>query len=162
VRARTILAAVALAAGCDGEDGRATPVLEEIAPAVAAVEAELGGPQQFFEVNATPQVVNLFVATEGATQVVPYVYVGGELAPAAEPAGAEGPTFGADALTFDAATVLDAVAAEVPDSDVVLFSVAGGPDGAVQYTANVSSGDGGSLDVVLGADGSIQSVTPVD
>ena len=114
--------------------GRRRPLLDQIAPAVAAVEAELGGPQQFFEINATPQLVNLFVATDGATQVTPYVYVGGELAPAAEPAGAEGSTFGADALSFDPATMLDAVGAELPDSDVTLFSVAGGPGGAVQYT----------------------------
>ncbi len=105
-----------------------------------AVEAELGGPQQFFEINATPQLVNLFVAVDGATQVAPYVYVGGELAPAADPAGADGPTFGADALSFDPDTVLDAVAADLPDADVELFSIAGDP---VQYRATVQSGDAG-------------------
>ena len=146
-------------AACGGDD-TATPIVDQIAPAVAAVEAELGGPQQFFEVNATPQAVNLFVATDGATEVTPYVYVGGELAPAAEPAGAEGPTFGADALTFDPATVLDAIGAELPGSEVTIFSVAGGPGGAVQYTATVQSGEGGALDVVLGPDGSVQSVMP--
>ena len=160
-RSRAGLAVLALAAcGGDGNDP-VTPALDQIAPAVAAVEAELGGPPQFFEINATPQVVNLFVATDDAMQVVPYVYVGGELATAAEPAGAEGSTFGADALTFDSATVLDAIEAELPDADVVLFSVAGGPGGAVQYTASVQSADGGSLDVVLGPDGSVESVTPV-
>ena len=97
-----------------------TPVLDQIAPAVAAVEAELGGPQQYFEINATPQLVNLFVAIDGATRVAPYVYVGGELAPAADPAGAEGPTFGSDVAAFDPGAVLDGVAAELPDADVEL------------------------------------------
>jgi hypothetical protein len=161
VSRRFVALAVLAVAACGDGDDQVAPAIDEIAPAIAAIEAELGGPQQYFEINATPQVVNLFVATEGATQVVPYVYVGGELAAAADTAGAEGSTFGADALTFDPATVLDAVEAELPDVDVVLYSVAGGPGGAVQYTASVQSGDGGSLDVVLGADGSIESVTPV-
>ena len=110
------------------------PLVDEIGPAIAAVEAELGGPQQYFEVNATPQVVNVFVATDGATAVTPYVYVGGELAPAGAAEPAEGATFAADALTFDPATVLDGLTAELPGSDVVLFTVLGGPGGAVQYT----------------------------
>ena len=82
------------------------------------MEAELGGAQQFFEVNATPQVVNVFVATDGATSVTPYVYVGGELAPAGAPSTAEGATFAAGALTFDPATVLDGLTTELPGSAV--------------------------------------------
>ena len=38
------------------------------------MEAKLGGPQQYFEVNATVTLVNLFVATVGGTQAVAYVY----------------------------------------------------------------------------------------
>ena len=138
---------VVLTASCGGDDDEAVrPLVDQIAPAIAAVEAELGGPQQYFEINATPQVVNLFVATDGATMVVPYVYVGGELASPAEPTTAEGATFVADAVTFDPATILDGVTDELPDSDVVLFSIVGGPGGAVQYGATVQSDEGGTLD----------------
>ena len=50
--------------GCGGgdDDDAALPLLDEIGPAMAAVAGELGGTPQYFEVNATPQVVNLFVA----------------------------------------------------------------------------------------------------
>ena len=62
----------------------------EIAPAIAALEAELGGPQQYFEINATPQLVNLFVADAATAAVTPFVYVGGSLAETGQAAGAQG------------------------------------------------------------------------
>lgn len=150
---------VALAAcGGDGDDEAVRPLLDQIGPAIEAVEAERGGPQRFFEINATPQVVNLFVATDGATGVVPYVYIGGELSSPAAATTAEGATFTADAVTFDPAAILDGVTGELPDSDVVLFSIVGGPGGAVQYGAAVRSDAGGMLDILLGPDGVVQSV----
>jgi hypothetical protein len=164
-RVATVLVAgaIGLAAcgGGDGGDDPARPLLSAIRPAVEAVEAELGGPQRYFEVNATPQVVNVFVASADATGVTPFVYVGDELAPAGAPSTAQGATFGADALTFDADHILDELTTELPDSDVVLFTVVGGPGGAVQYAARVQSSAGGVLDVTLAADGTVQSVDPV-
>ena len=152
---------VVLTTSCGGDDDEAVrPVVDQIAPAIAAVESELGGPQQFFEINATPQVVNLFVATDGGTMVTPYVYVGGEVASPAEPTTAEGATFVADAVTFDAATILDGVTDELPDSDVARLSIVGGPGGAVRYGATVQSDAGGTLEIVLGPDGTVQSVDP--
>ena len=71
--------------------------MELIHPAVAALEAKLGGPQKYLEVNASPTLVNLFVAVDNATQAVAYVYAEGKLSDAAAPeqvkAGA--PTFAA-------------------------------------------------------------------
>lgn len=157
---RAVVAATLVLAACGGGDGPTRPLLGEIRPAIAAVEAELGGPQQFFEVNATPQVVNLFVATDGGTGVIPFVYVGDELAPAGAPSTAEGATFGAEALAFEPDTILDRLTDALPDSDVVLFTVVGGPGGAVQYTAGVQSAAGGALVVTLGPDGTVQSVDP--
>jgi hypothetical protein len=160
-----LVVVAALSACSDDDDARgdeqAMPLVGKIAPAIAAVEAELGGPQQFFEVNATPQVVNLFVATADGTGVTPFVYVGDELAPAGDPSSALGNTFGADAVTFDPDAVLDQLTADLPESDVVLFTVVGGPGGAVQYSAGVQSQEGGALDVVLGGDGAVESVSPV-
>ncbi len=148
-------------ASCGGDDDPpARPALDQIAPAVAALEAKLGGPQQYFEINATPQLVNLFVADAAATTVTPYVYVGGAVAEAGAPAGAQGNTFAASAATFDPATILDGVTDELPDPDIVVFTIVGGPGGAVQYTASVQSSEGGTLDVTLAADGTVQAVDP--
>jgi hypothetical protein len=149
-------------AGCGDDDGgpSARPVVDQIAPAIAALEAKLGGPQQYFEINATPQVVNLFVADAAKTNVTPYVYVGGAVAESGASSSAEGNTFAAAAATFDAATILDGVTDELPDPDIVVFTIVGGPGGAVQYTAGVQSSEGGTLEVTLAADGAVQAVNP--
>jgi hypothetical protein len=156
------LAAVLLVglAACGGGNAPQRPVLDQIGPAIAALERKLGGPQQYFEINATPQLVNLFVADAARTEVTPYVYVGGAVAESAPPAEATGNTFVASAVTFDPKTILAHVVDRLPASDVVLFTIAGGPGGAVQYTAGVKSKAGGTLEVTLGADGSVQSVVP--
>ena len=172
-RAALVLAVVALAGGCsddgggggdddDGGDGGAAvvPAIEEIGAAIAAVDAARGGPQSYFEVNATGRTVNLFVATDGATTVTPYRYLAGELL-APDPAStASGPTFTADAVAFDPATVLDRIAGELDDPVVARFAIAAAPDGTPQYFASVVSEQGGTLEVTLGPDGSIQAVDP--
>lgn len=156
-----LVLAVSLLTSCGGDGGRPErPALDQIAPAVAAVEEQLGGPQQYFEINATPQAVNLFVADAAKTTVTPYVYVGGALAESGPPRGAEGNTFAASALTFDPRTILANVTGALEDSDVVLFTIAGGRGGAVQYTADVESQQGGTLEVTLGADGTVEAVNP--
>ncbi len=148
---------VALAA-CGGEAGDADPVVplvDEIAPAMAAVDAASGGAQQYFEVNATPQLVNLFVAADDATSAIAYIYVDGELGPPAPPEPAQGATFAAAAVTFDPATILDG---DLPDADLTVFTVIGGPAGAVQYGVVARSAEGGTLDITLAADGSVLGV----
>jgi hypothetical protein len=150
--------------GCGGDDDdqpAVVPVVAEISPAIAAVEAELGGPQDFFEVNATPQLVNVFVATDGGTTATAYVYLDGELQPPAPPRDvAGGETFRADALDFDPDAIFTGIADELGDPTVTQFVVVGGPGGAVQYSAFVSSSAGGVLDVLLGPDGAVLGVQP--
>ena len=170
VRGIAALAAVAVGVAAvpacsDDDDGgdpdvAVAPVIEEIAPAIAAVEADLGGPQAYFEVNATGSTVNLFVATDDATTVTPYRYLAGELLPPEPASTASGPTFTADALTYDPATVLDRVADELDDPFVARFAIAAAPDGTPQYFASVVSDQGGTLEVTLGPDGSVQAVDP--
>jgi len=157
-----VIAAALLVVGACGGGGKGPerPAIDQIAPAVKAVEQKLGGPQQYFEINATPQLVNLFVADAAKTSVTPYVYVGGAVAQSGAPSGAQGNTFAASAVTLDPATILDNVTNRLPDSDIVRFTIAGGPGGAVQYTATVQSKEGGTLDVTLGPHGEVQSVDP--
>jgi len=135
--------------------GEAPLLIEQIKPAIAAVEAELGGPQQFFEVNATPTLVNLFVATEGATTAVAYIYQAGVLQAPAEPQTASGPTFAAADLTFDETRVLANVVSSLPDSTLRGFSAVGVEGGGVSYIVTVDSSRGGSLEVTVGPTGAI-------
>jgi hypothetical protein len=135
------------------------PRVDLIRDAVAALEAELGSPQQYFEINATSQLVNLIVALNGATVARPWVYLDGELS-SSPGSDANGNTFAASALDFDPDTVLSKLQAELPQSRADLFFVEGGAGGVVRYSVAVTSSQGGQLVVVVGPDGTVQSVDP--
>lgn len=138
--------------------GSALPLrIELIRPAVAALEAKLGGAQTYLEVNASPTLVNLFVAVNNATQAVAYVYAEGKLSdPAApEPVKAAAPTFAAKDIAFDDSRVLASVLAALPDSTYRVFSVVGVGGGGVSYLVTMESSKGGELQVPVKADGSI-------
>ena len=130
----------------------------DIGPALAAVDAARGGPQQFFEANATPQLVNVFVAADDATTAVPYVYVDGQLGPPGPPEPASGATFGTDAVTFDPAHALEQVTTDLPDTELLVFSVVGGPGGAGRYGVVGRSVAGGTLDITLSPQGAVLAV----
>lgn len=136
------------------------PLVGEISAAIAAIEAQLGGPQQFFEINATPKLVNLFVALNNGAVVQPWVFLDGELSSVeGQPAG--GGTFVAADLTFDPAAVLAGVIGEVPDAAIDSFVINGDGEGNVQYEVLVTSAKGGALSVIVGPDGAVLSVDPI-
>ncbi|MCB1002434.1 MAG: hypothetical protein KDB40_24300 [Acidimicrobiales bacterium] len=139
------------------------PVLlvDRIDEAVAAVEAELGGPQQYFEINATATLVNLFVADVAAESVTPYAYVGDELSSDEPIVGATGNTFAADAVAVDTSRVLGCVSAELPDTALDVFFVEGGAGGTVRYTVLGTSAQGGQLVVEVAATGQIIGVDAI-
>jgi len=129
--------------------------VELVAEAVTAVEAERGQAQDYFEVNATPTIVNLFVATDDATQAVAYVYVAGMLGDPATPQPASGPTFQAAEIDFDESLVLAEVHAQLSSSDFRLFSITGRETGGVQYRTVINSAGGTEFVVFLSGTGAI-------
>ena len=129
--------------------------------AIAAVEAELGEGQEYFEVTANAQFTNVFVAAGDGTVVVPYLFVDGELQPPApEQEGATGNTFTADDVDFEPDMILSGVAADLPETSIDALSVYGDGIGAV-YVLGATSQVGGQLDIVVTADGAIVSVDPI-
>lgn len=136
------------------------PLLDQIAPAIAALETRLGGAQEYFEINATPQLVNLFVSLNNGAVAQPWVYLSGALT-STEGKAASGGTFSAAAIDFNPDTVLTTVLAALPGSAIESFYINGDGQGNVLYGVLATSDKGGGLDVVLGADGSVKSVDPV-
>ncbi|MFZ9629557.1 MAG: hypothetical protein ACO3C1_09440 [Ilumatobacteraceae bacterium] len=181
-RSLAVPAAIAalLLAGCSGSEGSADttsptvtictpdgsaqaddelPNLSTIAPAVQALRAELGAEPEFFEINATARLVNLFVALNGGTMVQPWLYLDGALTSDTAQA-ASGGTFTADLIDFDADTVLEGVRTNVPDAVLETFYVHGDGQGNVQYGVLVSAQCGGGLDVSVSRTGTVLSVDP--
>lgn len=141
-----------------------TPATSATAPrvgliddAITALEDKLGGPQQYFEINATSQLVNLFVSLNGDKLVQPWVYLDGELS-STEPHDATGFSFAKSALDFDPDKVLSHLEAELPQSRPDVFFIEGGQGGIVRYSVTVTSSKGGQLVVVVGPDGAVKSV----
>lgn len=146
--------------GCGGDSSESTPLLrvDLIDAAIDQVADRVAGPVSFFEVNATPLVVNLFVASEGGT-VQQFIFDGRKLVGPSEPLGAQGATFSADMVDFDPNAVLDAVFDELPDSEPSMFVInAPGDSGAasrVEYRILLRSSKGGELAVVVDRSGGI-------
>ena len=133
------------------------PLVGEIHEAVAALEAQLGAKQQFFEINATSSLINMIVALNDGKVAQPWVYLDGDLS-STEGAPASGFTFDSSALDFDPDKVLSQIQTELPQSTVDLFFIEGGEGGTVRYSVAVTSSQGGQLVVVVGPDGTVQSV----
>ena len=134
------------------------PLVGLVDDAVKALESKLGGPQQFFEINATAHLINLIVALNDGKVAQPWVYLDGELS-STEGAAATGFSFAGSALDFDPDKVLSKLQAELPESSPDLFFIEGGEGGIVRYSVAVTSKQGGQLVVVVGPDGSVRSVT---
>lgn len=135
------------------------PRVDLVLPAVQALEAQLGAPQDYFEINATSQLVNIIISLNNGAFAQNWLYLDGELT-SKEPESAAGNTFEAAALDFDPAVVLAKIRTDLPDATPNLFLIEGGPNGAARYTAVVTSSKGGQLLVVVGADGHVIEVNP--
>ena len=144
--------------------------IDQIETALNAVEQKAGADLEFFEINATTDLVNVFAATDldgipnadGLPDaVVHYVFTekdGLETAP--DPVGANGPTFARTALDYEPSTILRKVLSELPDSTPQMFvltaaGTATESTGTVQYRLIMQSSQGGQMSVVLTNGGEI-------
>ena len=137
------------------------PILDQIGPAIAALEAQLGTPQEYFEINATARLINLFVALNNGAVAQPWLYLEGTLS-STEGVPADGGTFPSSAADFDPEVILSTVLTELPGISIESFYIHGDGQGNILYGVLAISDKGGGLDVVLGADGSVKSVDPVN
>ena len=157
---RLVLAAIAmLLAACGGGEPSATPIVDRIDDAIAAVEQHYGAPQRFFEISANIEAVSVIVAVDDATAAEQggYSADGGFTIP--EPVGpASGSTFASEAITFDPDRIFDQLRDELDDPAIIDFAIQGTPSGSVVYDATVASVAGGVLLVLLGPTGEILGV----
>ena len=170
VRLTVSLAFGLAACGGDGETDRnePTPVVisvpeaavADVAAAMEAVDEELGGAQQYFEVTANAQNVRLFVKVEGRDRVRSYLFVRGEVVPSGRAQPADGFTFAAGDVDLEPDVMLDAVAEAAPDATIEEFSIVGTQEGPPRYAAFARSERGGVIDVVLAEDGTVLEVAP--
>jgi hypothetical protein len=135
-------------------------LVDQIADAVAAVEAQLGGPQRFFEVNATAVEVTVIVADVDAGTATPFRFRDGTLLQG-DPLEGSGLTFAADQLVFDPRRVIACVDQQLPTSTLGMFYVIATEAGGVRRAVLVTSSAGGQLEVEVGDDGTIAGVDPL-
>jgi hypothetical protein len=128
-----------------------------VEPAIAALEDELSGAQQYFEINVRGPIVNLFVANADATTVTPWAYQDGSLSSVAGSA-AQGATFAGDAVEFDAERILSEVRAQLPSATLQALEIIGGPSGSVRYTVVLVGSAGGQILAEVAPDGTIIGV----
>jgi hypothetical protein len=168
-RAIALVAMVALfAAACSGGGSSATTTTTMAAPtlrldlvpaAVAAVEAALGGPQQYTEINAFEQGVNVFVATADGNEL-PYVYRDGTgLEPPPAPQPAAGTPFATTGLDLTAGARLPAdVQSRLPGAVPVAAALVQRPVDGLVWDVRVIGAKGSELDVLYTPQGVLLSV----
>ncbi len=143
-------------AACGGDDASPGPLVDQIDEAISAVEQHYGAPQQYFEVSANLEEVNVIVAVDGATAAEQGAFSADAGLTVPEPVGpANGSTFLSEAVTFDPDVIFDQLRDELDDPVIVDFAIRGTAGGSVIYDATVASDSGGVLLVLLGPTGQI-------
>ena len=156
VALRSLVAAAVLLTACSS-DGSPSATAPAPTTTVSAAPGSLPRVEDFFEINATSSLVNLIVSLNDGKVAQPWVYFDGALS-STEGAPADGFSFPSSALDFDPEKVLSQLQGELPNSNPDLFFIEGGKGSVVRYSVVVTSSQGGQLIVVVGPDGTIQSV----
>jgi len=151
-RVLAALAVVLVAVACSGGGSSKTaapPLRIDLAPAgVAAVEAARGGPQQYTEINAFNQGVNLFVATGDGNELA-YVYRDGTLEPPGSPEPATSTAFGLQGVAVDAGPRLLAdVKTRLPEITPVAIALVQRPVEGLVWDVGVLGAKGGRIDML--------------
>lgn len=144
---------------CGGDDKVALHV-DEIDDAVDAVTALTGQPPKFFEINATPDLINLFL-DDGKGSAINFVWENGSLRDQTEAATADGRSFDASKMVFSS-EVYSRVEQELPESLLRAFTItADGPNGEVLHRVVVQSERGGQFGVLVDPIGKILGSDPL-
>jgi hypothetical protein len=137
----------------------ATLRLDLVPAAVAAVEAARGGPQQYTEINAFDQGVNLFVATGDGNELA-YVYRSGSglEAPSAPQPATETP-FATTGAALDAGARLPTdVTGRLPGARPVAVALVQRPNDGLVWDVSVIGAKGSAIDVLYTPQGVLLSV----
>ncbi len=156
LKSKNLLLVIALASAVMSGCGSSKEALSvsDIDNAVAAVGKVLGKAPEFYEINATPTLVNLFAA-DGKGNAINFVFEEGKLAQETSVAPAEGESFSASGMAFNS-KVFTRVQKELPDSILRAFSIiSDNPAGGVQYRVVLQSDMGGQLAVFVDPTGKI-------
>lgn len=157
----TTATAVLLLASCGGSKSESTLLVSKIDEAVAAVAEVLQRQPKFYEINATPTLVNLFAA-DGKGNAINFVYNGEKLEEETAVAPADGTSFDASDFAFEDA-ILKNVEKELPESTIRAFTVtADGLKDAVTYRVVIQSDLGGQFAVLVDPAGKILGSDPLD
>ena len=144
--------ALAVLVGCGSS--KEALLVSDIDDAVSAVGKALGKAPEFYEINATPTLVNLFAA-DGKGNAINFVFEKGKLAEETSVAPAEGKSFSAAGMKLGS-KVFARVHKELPESILRAFSIiADNPAGGVQYRVVLQSEQGGQLAVFVDPTGKI-------
>ena len=162
-------ACAALAACSDGDGDRTIDTavrvgtvlaVDEVAPAIAALEAARGGAQRYTEINANADGVSLFVAVDEGHEVA-YLYADGVLGPPDPPVPLTGAPFTLDGVDRHLAPELvRRTQQQLPGAEVTALALVQPPDVGLVWALKSRSPRGGVLNVLYSPTGQLLSVAP--
>jgi hypothetical protein len=167
IRFVVVVAAVAMGiSACGSTSDVVRPVVGQIPAAVDAIEAELGSDLEYFEISADLGGVTLILAESASGDsgevvgmfATTYRWESGELTSSGETMAAEGATFGSSSIDLNPEKLFEQIDAELSVPVIVDVAIQGTGTGSTVIDATVVNDKGGTLLVLLSADGRILGV----